>query len=257
MGRDDVTLDRLVGDGLAPALSAPDETDRFGHAAAAGRLAAIGLAVSIIGHVILIGLGIVKLESTGTFEPNVESIPIQLVPDPSVSTNKNPKVAPVVAPKPDSVVQSKPAPTRSAQPEMPQPPAQVGPQPPAPVDATSPSQGPTPQDARSPRVATTGTIKTKMTQSEVDALRAQIQRCWSVPQGWTDPKQVSVVVDFQMSVDGAVTGRPTVIEFQANRYGVAAAQNAVRAVLQCGPYRLPASKYSDWREAQVRLTPGG
>jgi len=252
-----MTLDRSVGDGLAPALNAPDEADRFGRSAPAGRLVvAIGLAVSIIAHAVLIGFVVVKLQSTGRFGPNAQTIPIQVVPDPSIK-NKNEKAAPVVAPKPDPAAQAKPTPARSAQPGVPQPPAQVGSQPPAPAGDALPSQALAPQDASVPPVATRGPVKTKMTQSETDALRAQIQRCWSLPQGWTDPRQVSVVVDFGMRIDGTVTGGPTVIEFQGTRYGIAAAQNALRAVLQCGPYRLPASTYSDWREAQVRLTPGG
>ena len=60
-----------------------------------------------------------------------------------------------------------------------------------------------------------------------------------------------------MNRDGTVAGDPTLIEFPASPYGKAAAQNALRAVLRCGPYHLPAGKYNEWREVQIRLTPVG
>jgi hypothetical protein len=90
---------------------------------------------------------------------------------------------------------------------------------------------------------------------ELRALVAQAKRCWSLPEGWSDPGQVSVTVGFVLDRDGAVRGPPKVIEFSASELGKAAADSAVRAVLECGPFELPKDKYEQWREVQLRFTP--
>jgi outer membrane biosynthesis protein TonB len=102
-----------------------------------------------------------------------------------------------------------------------------------------------------------GEADAKMTQNELDALRAAVQRCWNIPQGWTDPREVTVTVRFALNRDGTVNGVPVVIEGPASQYGQVAADNAVRAVIQCGPYQLPPQKYDQWSEVQLRFTPLG
>jgi hypothetical protein len=96
-----------------------------------------------------------------------------------------------------------------------------------------------------------------MTQSELDALRSQVQKCWNIPVGWTDPRDVTVTIRFKMNVDGSVSGTPTVEQYPASQYGTVAAESAVRAVLSCGPYQLPAEKYEQWSEVQMRFSPQG
>ena len=47
-----------------------------------------------------------------------------------------------------------------------------------------------------------------------------------------------------------------IVEFPASQYGQVSADNAIRAVLRCGPYdQLPAEKYDQWSEVQLRFTP--
>ena len=96
-----------------------------------------------------------------------------------------------------------------------------------------------------------------MTQSELDALRSQVQRCWNLPVGWTDPREVTVTLRFKLNQDGTVNGTPTIEQYPASNYGTVAAEGAVRAVLQCGPYQLPADKYDQWSEVQMRFSPQG
>ncbi len=103
----------------------------------------------------------------------------------------------------------------------------------------------------------TGSVDAKMTQSEIDALRSQITRCWVIPQGWTSPREVTVSIRFQLKPDGTVAGMPEVVEYPASQYGPVAGDNAIRAVMQCGPYALPAEKYDQWKDVQLRFTPQG
>ena len=83
----------------------------------------------------------------------------------------------------------------------------------------------------------------------------QLERCWTPPAGWTERRQVSVLVRFLLHRDGTLNGSPAVIEFHASLLGKAAADEAIRAVLQCGPYLLPADKHDQWKDVQLRFEP--
>ncbi|WP_309085030.1 hypothetical protein [Chelativorans sp.] len=96
----------------------------------------------------------------------------------------------------------------------------------------------------------------KLTQSEMDALRAQIERCWNVPAGALDADNLKVSVKFRLDPSGAVEGRPEIIQAGGSSVARAAAESARRAVLQCAPYNLPAEKYSGgWDEVVVNFDP--
>ncbi|MBB5752603.1 cell envelope biogenesis protein TolA [Prosthecomicrobium pneumaticum] len=121
---------------------------------------------------------------------------------------------------------------------------------------------PTGSTARSDQPASFGASEAvnpsaRLSQSELDALRSQVQRCWNVPIGWTDPREVTVVIRFRLNEDGSVNGTPQVIEFPASQYGQVSAESAIRAVMRCGPYQLPAEKYDQWSEVQMRFSPQG
>ncbi len=77
----------------------------------------------------------------------------------------------------------------------------------------------------------------------------------SFPVGWTDPSQVTVTIRFKLNEDGTVNGTPSVEQYPASSYGTVAAEGAVRAILQCGPYQLPVEKFDQWSEVQMRFSP--
>lgn len=125
------------------------------------------------------------------------------------------------------------------------------------IDRTNSGAAQLPSEAPATLGVATGSTDAKMTQSEIDALKAQIEQCWVIPTGWTHPREVSVTIRFGLNVNGTVSGAPTVVEFPASQYGPVAADNAIRAILQCGPYSLPAEKYDQWSVVQLRFTPPG
>lgn len=96
----------------------------------------------------------------------------------------------------------------------------------------------------------------KLSQSEMDALRGQIQRCWNVPAGALDAEGLKVSIQFRLDRSGAIEGRPEIIS-GGGASGVerAAAESARRAVLQCAPYNLPADKYDAWADVIVHFDP--
>ncbi|MEP9372185.1 hypothetical protein [Mesorhizobium sp. KR1-2] len=96
----------------------------------------------------------------------------------------------------------------------------------------------------------------KLSQSEMDALRGQIQRCWNIPAGAVDAQNLRVSVKFKLDRSGAVEGGAEVISGGGSS-GVerAAAESARRAVLKCSPYNLPADKYDAWADVIVNFDP--
>lgn len=113
---------------------------------------------------------------------------------------------------------------------------------------------------RSTQTASLGGDKTtggtKLTQSEMDALRGQVQRCWSIPAGAVDAQNLRVSVKFRLDPSGALEGSPEIISGGGSA-GVerAAAEAARRAVSRCAPYTLPADKYEAWADVIVNFDP--
>ena len=100
------------------------------------------------------------------------------------------------------------------------------------------------------------TTGVKLSQSEMDALRGQIQRCWNVPAGAADAENLRVSVQFRLDPAGALDGAPQIVEGGGGA-GIerAAAESARRAVLACAPYTLPSEKYEAWSDVIVHFDP--
>lgn len=100
------------------------------------------------------------------------------------------------------------------------------------------------------------TTGNRLTQSEMDALRGQIQRCWNIPAGALDVENLKVSVQMRLDASGAVEGSPQIIAGgNGSPVERAAAESARRAVLQCAPYNLPAEKYDSWQDVVVNFDP--
>jgi len=96
----------------------------------------------------------------------------------------------------------------------------------------------------------------KLTQSEMDALRGQIQRCWNVPAGAADAQNLRVSIQVRLDPSGAIEGAPQIVSGGGSA-GIerAAAESARRAILQCAPYNLPVEKYEAWADVIVNFDP--
>jgi chemotaxis protein histidine kinase CheA len=100
-----------------------------------------------------------------------------------------------------------------------------------------------------------GGTNAAMTMTELDALRAQIQRCWNPPVGAQGAEDLIVTVQMQLNENGTVSGSPEVTNSGSSPFFQAAADSARRAVLRCQPYNLPLEKYDTWREVRVTFDP--
>ena len=116
----------------------------------------------------------------------------------------------------------------------------------------------------SPSAPTSRRLSTlPLTMSEKDAIRAQIERCWSVPAGARDAENLQVKIRIYLNPDGSLSRQPEIIdsarmERPGEEYYRSAAESARRAVLnpRCSPLQnLPISKYERWREIELTFDP--
>jgi outer membrane biosynthesis protein TonB len=98
-----------------------------------------------------------------------------------------------------------------------------------------------------------------VTQSDKDAVRRQIERCWNPPVG--APKAEDLIVDLRLEVNPDGTVRTVDVadssRMNSDPYYRAAAESAVRAVLnpRCRKLKLPPEKYDEWKILIIGFDP--
>jgi len=133
----------------------------------------------------------------------------------------------------------------------------LAPQPTAP-SPDAPPQRPRVASAR-PSSQPRAPLGSQITASEVDLVRQQIARCWNVPAGARDAKDL--VVEVRVNVDPDGTVRQATIVDQArlvsDPFFRAAAESARRAFFNplCRPLHLPLEKYAFWKDLVVDFSP--
>ncbi len=101
-------------------------------------------------------------------------------------------------------------------------------------------------------------LQTELTVSEIDAIRAQLQPCWSPPAGAPNAGELIVILRVRFNPDGTVIGAPSVVRPRrgmGDKYLQTAADRAVRAVLACQPFRLPVETYAMWATVELEFDP--
>ena len=95
-----------------------------------------------------------------------------------------------------------------------------------------------------------------LSQSEMDALRGQIQKYWNIIPGMADGGDVRVTVKMRLDPSGNIIGEPDVSASggSSGTRGTLAG-SARRAVLRAQPYQLPKEKYDSWAEVIVNFDP--
>jgi colicin import membrane protein len=90
-----------------------------------------------------------------------------------------------------------------------------------------------------------------LSQSEIDALRAQIRRCWNPPAGAANAQDLRVEMNVKLRIDGSLAAQPVLLERSTSPYFQVFAESALRAVERCQPYSLPAAKYEVWKDIDL------
>ncbi|BBE74063.1 hypothetical protein [Oharaeibacter diazotrophicus] len=97
----------------------------------------------------------------------------------------------------------------------------------------------------------------KMTQNELEALRAKIQSCWTPPIGGDAGGAMVVPVRIELNPDGSLAGEPVAKQVPPGPFGTVLAESALRAVRRCAPYGdvLPPEKYDSWQIVNINFDP--
>ena len=99
----------------------------------------------------------------------------------------------------------------------------------------------------------------KMTMSEEDALRRQLEGCWNVPFGAKDAQDLNVEIFMVINPDRTLREARVVnrARYNSDTFFRAAADSAMRAVRSpsCSPFALPPDKYDVWKSTTVNFNP--
>ena len=91
-----------------------------------------------------------------------------------------------------------------------------------------------------------------------NSVQNQIKRCWRLDAGARQAEDLIVEVTVNLTPDGRVIGQPRVLDtgrMTRDAYFRSAAENAVRAILQCSPFELPVAQYSEWKQMNLTFNP--
>ncbi len=94
-----------------------------------------------------------------------------------------------------------------------------------------------------------------ITRDEKDALREQIEACWSPPVGAENAGELIVKLRIRLKPDGTLQGPPQLLNNGSSRYFQAASDSAIRAVHICQPYKMPREKYDAWQSVILNFDP--
>lgn len=103
-----------------------------------------------------------------------------------------------------------------------------------------------------------GIVSSKLTISEEDLLRRQIEQCWNIPMGARDAQNLIIEIRVAVNPDKTVKSAEVVDTGRMNDpFYRAAAESARRAVLnpRCSPLNLPEGKEDLWQSMTLRFNP--
>jgi outer membrane biosynthesis protein TonB len=96
----------------------------------------------------------------------------------------------------------------------------------------------------------------KLSQSEIDALRARLMALWNPPVGIQNPEEFVVRIRIQIGRDGRLTAPPVVLTSGQGQVYLAARDSAVRAVFRAQPFdMLRPEHYDTWKDIEVTFDP--
>lgn len=125
-----------------------------------------------------------------------------------------------------------------------------------PKDQTTPGEA-AEKKATGPAAGSAGIKSDKLTISQEDALRRQIEQCWNIPTGARDAQDMIVEVHIVVNPDRTVQSAEVIGGNMSDPFYRAAAESAKRAILnpKCSPLQLPEGREADWHEMTLRFNP--
>jgi outer membrane biosynthesis protein TonB len=77
--------------------------------------------------------------------------------------------------------------------------------------------------------------------------KQQVERCWKKPYGGIETQQTESVFTIRLKRDGTLEGMPIPEGTPATPYLRVYQESALRAMIECQPYNLPAAFFDEWK----------
>jgi colicin import membrane protein len=199
-------------------------------------------------------------------QPKVEEKPVEKKPDPPKVVEKPKEEPKPIEKKPDPV---KPDPIAEAikKEEKKPPPKPVAVKPPEPakpkiverhydqtqIAALLDKRDPTRQAATGDTLnsnAALGTSKGAAADNSATwgaMFKQQVERCWKKPYGGIEAQRSEAVFNIRLKRDGSLEGMPVPEGSPSTPYLRVYQESALRAIIECQPYKLPAAFFEEWK----------
>lgn len=159
------------------------------------------------------------------------------------------------AKKPDKKAETKPQPVKKREPQPPKfDPRKVA----ALLDKRAPQRMAAAGETlnSTPSIGAPTGLAARMSQTELDALRARLMSLWNPPAGSRNVQELIVQVRIKLSPDGRVVGAPQVLNNGGNVLFQAARDSALRAIYRGQPFdMLKPAHYEIWKEMDITFDP--
>ena len=77
--------------------------------------------------------------------------------------------------------------------------------------------------------------------------KQQVERCWKKPYGGIESQKPEAAFAIRLKRDGSLEGMPVPEGAPATPYLRVYQESALRAIIECQPYRLPAAFFEEWK----------
>lgn len=84
--------------------------------------------------------------------------------------------------------------------------------------------------------------------------RQQVERCWKKPYGGVEAQKVEAVFTIKLKRDGTLEANPVPISSASTGYFRVYQDSALRAIIECQPYNLPAAYFDEWKFFEPAFT---
>ena len=115
------------------------------------------------------------------------------------------------------------------------------------------------QKTQRSRKASSQSLSERLSISEEDALRRQIEQCWNPPIGARDARSLVVDIKITVNPDRTVQSAEVVDKSRmaTDSFYRAAGEAAIRAVNnpRCSPLQVPEGKYEQWKTIDFTFDP--
>jgi outer membrane biosynthesis protein TonB len=75
----------------------------------------------------------------------------------------------------------------------------------------------------------------------------QVERCWKMPYGGIESQKPEAAFAIRLKRDGTLEGSPVPEGVPATPFLRVYQESALRAIIECQPYKLPAALYEEWK----------